>query len=182
MYIYFFKRQGFKRVLPRTRTVNIIFCLFRQHGVCYLVEILDFSTLTLLYTHCDKNYLNLCIKKKKFHGWRGSVIFCVTICISGQKNSHTVHRYICSSRDRLGFFVCFEILGYFWPELAVMISQHKSFCSALYPATQISIKSFRDRFSMEINIDINANLFFQILLKSGQHYPLLLLHFLYFMT
>ena len=140
-----------------------------------------FYTLTLLYTHCDKNYLNLCIKKKLSRLERECYFLCDHLYI-WPKNRHTVHCYICSSRDRLGFFVCFEILGYFWPELAVMISQHKSFCSALYPATQISIKSFHDRFSMEINIDINANLFFQILLKSGQHYPLLLLHFLYFMT
>ena len=118
-------------------------------------------------------------KKKIYHGWRGSVIFCVTICISGQKIAIlycTPLRLLQPWQTR---FLCRD-LGYFWPELAVMISQHKSFCSALYPATQISIKSFHDRFSMEINIDINANLFFQILLKSGQHYPLLLLHFLYF--
>ena len=75
IYIYILKRQGFKRVLPRTRTVNIIFCLFWQHGVCYLVEILDFSTLTLLYTHCNKNYLNLCIKKRNFTAGEGVLFF-----------------------------------------------------------------------------------------------------------
>ena len=79
IYIYILKRQGFKRVLPRTRTVNIIFCLFWQHGVCYLVEILDFSTLTLLYTHCDKNYLNLCIKKKNFTAGADATVYSMAI-------------------------------------------------------------------------------------------------------
>ena len=75
--------------MPRTRTVNIIFCLFWQHGVCYLVEILDFSTLTLLYTHCNKNYLNLCIKKKISRLERECYFLCDHLYI-WPKNSHTV--------------------------------------------------------------------------------------------